>query len=427
MLIDAIWDWNPWWNDATRIEGLTGHPRDELNGLLATLTERKVTILSGVRRAGKTTLMHQMIKHLLESGVHPTNILFLGLEDPAFVAMGLDELITEYRREHSPDGMIYMFLDEVQSKTGWERVLRKEMDIRSDVTIVVSGSSSSLLSGEYATLLTGRNITCHIRPLSFRNYHAFMDNTKQPSSHGTEWAEKTMALFRMYLEVGGFPEVVLQSEEQRKTTLVQYFNDIVHRDIVHLHAADARKVHTMASYMLMNIGNQFSLSSLRKALGLSFDAIRDYLSYLEQAGLFHFIREFSFSPKPVPKESGKWKIYCADVGMAKAVHGRHSRDYGRFAENAVYLELIQRGLAPGFFKGRKEVDFVVVGRNREITLINVCMARDIPEREFDGIHEFIQAHPKARVSPFILTDNREGEVDGIALMPVWKWLLEPVS
>jgi predicted AAA+ superfamily ATPase len=109
--------------------------------------------------------------------------------------------------------------------------------------------------------------------------------------------------------------------------------------------------------------------------------------------------------------------------MARAVHGRHSRDYGRFAENAVYLELLSRGFEPGFFRGRKEIDFVAPTTDNIVHLVNVTMTDKIPKREFDGINEFIEKYPRSQTKPIILTDSLEDEVSEIKLIPLWKWLI----
>ena len=423
MLIDSIWDWNPWWEKKENISEFIGQRREGLPQLINSLEDRKVTIISGVRRAGKTTLMYQMIAHLLESGINPKNILFLGLEDPAFVEHDLITLITEYRKEHTPKGKIFLFLDEIQSKDGWERIIRKEIDTRKESKIIISGSSSTLLSGKHSAILTGRNLTYLIYPLSFKSFLSFMGEQISTTKLRGKTAERISGLLRRYLDIGGFPEIVLQDEVHRRTTLNQYFHDIIYRDIIHLQSANPRKVYVLASYLLLNVGNTITLSSLRRALGLSYDAIRDYLHYLEQARLFYFAKEFTFSPKPSPAEAGKMKVYCTDVGMARAVHGRHSRDYGRFAENAVYLKLLASGLEPGFFRGKKEIDFVAVTPEHTVFLVNVTMTDKIPKREFDGIKEFIEKYPRSRTKSIILTEGLEDEVNGIKLVPLWKWLI----
>ncbi len=418
--MDNIRDWNPWWRESQSVAQLSGRKRTETDFLIQTLHDNKVTIISGIRRAGKTTLMYQLIEHLLVKGTDPHNILFLGLEDNAFLNMEITDLLGEFRRELDPPGRTYVFLDEIQAKPGWERIIRKENDIRRDQKIVISGSSSRILTGEYATLLTGRNLTFYVRPLSFRDYVSFTVGLEIVPS-GTGDLEKLDSLVRRYMAVGGFPEVILESEVLRKATLNQYFTDILHRDIIGQYRADPIKVTKLAAYLASNVGKNVTLSSLRRAIGLSYDAIRDYLEYLTRAGLFHLIREFSFGEKPTVSESKKHKVYCADLGMARNFYGRRAKDDGRFAENAVLLDLVQRGYQPTFFQGKKEIDFVVWDPER-ITLINVCNADVIPQREYEGFREFDRIHPKAKTEKMIITKIKKGEEEGVDHYPLAQWL-----
>jgi hypothetical protein len=419
MLIDSIWDWNPWWNDIETIKVLSGRMREETEQVLPTLNENNITILSGIRRSGKTTIMYQLIQDLLEKN-DPRNILFLGLEDPSFQDIDIDKLLSEYRTEMDPKGKTYIFLDEVQTKEGWERIIRRENDIHRDQKIVVTGSSSGLISGNYATLLTGRNLTFHIHPLSFRNYISFKTR-EQFFFSGTRGKERLNFLSRNYLDEGGFPEVVLQPEELHKSTLNQYFNDIIHRDIIDQYSVDPRKIMSLSGFLMLNIGKVVTLSSLRRSVGLSYDAIRDYLIYLRRSGLFYLMPEFSFSDKPALKDSGKQKIYSADLGMARYIQGRHSRDYGRFAENAVFLDLVHREFDPGFIQRGKEIDFVI-STPEKVSLINVSYGDRIPDREYDGFKETIESYPKVNFEPILITKSLEGSVNGIDHRPLSQWL-----
>jgi len=420
MLIDSIWDWNPWWNDKETIKVLSGKLREETEQIFHTLNENNITILSGMRRSGKTTIMYQLIHNLLENN-NPKNILFLGLEDPSFQNIGIDKLLSEYRTEMDPKSRSYVFLDEVQIKDGWERIIRKENDIHRDQKIVVTGSSSGLISGNYATLLTGRNLTFHIHPLSFRNYISFREG-EQISFSGTRGKERLDSLSRNYLDEGGFPEVVLQPEELRKSTLNQYFNDIIHRDIIDQYSVDPRKIMSLAGFLMLNVGKVVTLSSLRRSVGLSYDAIRDYLIYLKRSGLLYLMPEFSFSDKPALKDSGKQKIYSADLGMARYIQGRHSSDHGRFAENAVFLDLVHRGFDPGFIQRGKEIDFVI-SSPKKISLINVTYGDRIPNREYEGFKEIMGSNPKVNFEPILITKNQEGSLDGIDHIPLSEWLV----
>ena len=419
MLIDSIWDWNPWWDDPGSIKVLSGKRRVETDILFKTLNDPKVTILSGIRRSGKTTIMYQMIEYLLKE-IEPINILFLGLEDPAFQKIDLSNILSEYRKEKDPKGRSFIFLDEIQNKEGWERIIRKENDIYKDQKVIATGSSSRLLSGDYSTLLTGRNLTFYIHPISFRDYPGFLNEKKFVFS-GTKGKEKLESLLRQYLITGGFPEVIIQPEEFRKATLDQYFHDIIHRDIIDQYSVDSRKIQSIAGFLMLNIGKIVTLSSLRRSIGLSFDAIRDYLIYLQKSGLFYLMPEFSFSNKPMVKESGKHKVYSADLGMARYIHGRHSNDIGRFAENAVFLDLVYRGYDPGFIQDRKEIDFVVSSSDRTL-LINVSYGETVPDREYDGLLGLISNNQNIKTKPILITKAIEGKINGIDHIPLSHWL-----
>ena len=419
-MIDNIRDWNPWWKDPDSITILSGKRRTETDYLIGTLGDNKVTIISGIRRSGKTTLMYQMIDHLISSGTDPNNILFLGLEDPALIEFDVSDLIGEYRREFDPTGRTYIFLDEVQAKHGWERTIRKENDIQRDQKIVVSGSSSRIISGSYATLLTGRNLTFFVRPLSFRDYVSFTEGVEFKPS-GTRDIERLDSILRKYMVVGGFPEVILEPEVLRKATLNQYFKDIIHRDIIDQYKSDPLKVTKLAAFLMSNIGKEVTLSSLRRSVGLSFDAIRDYLEYLTKSGLFVLVREFSFGLKPSVSDSKKHKVYCADLGMARNFYGRWAKDDGRFSENAVLLDLIQRGYEPSFFQGKKEVDFVVWDAEK-MYLFNVCNADEIPDREYEGFEEFKKTYPKVKVERVIISKRKKGIDHEVDHYPLSEWL-----
>jgi len=175
MNFEAIADWNPWWTDGIVPPVLHGIERESGNFITSTLEKREITVLGGVRRSGKTTTMYQLIGKLLAKGVARENILFLNLEDPMMIGEDLDRVFSTYKQHFFPGGKIYVFMDEIQAIHGWELWLKKQYDLGRDVKFIVSGSNSSLLSGEYATHLTGRNIDIRIFPLSFREYLAFSD------------------------------------------------------------------------------------------------------------------------------------------------------------------------------------------------------------------------------------------------------------
>ncbi len=160
-MLDVLHDWNPWWGDESRIDEIKGRDREVyIDKLMGLVKSRHIISIVGIRRSGKTTLMYQMIHRLLGS-VSPGNILYVNLDDERLVGTDntLDNIYKEFRRMNQSDGRTYIFLDEVQSVSGWEKWLKRQYDLKVDCKFVISGSSSSLISSDYSTLLTVLTIT----------------------------------------------------------------------------------------------------------------------------------------------------------------------------------------------------------------------------------------------------------------------------
>src|SRR3989344_1037311 len=167
MKIEKLSEWNPWWENSNLINELKGVNRPGYNFLINTTEIKEITIITGVRRSGKSTLMYQIIDHLLKKGIKPEHILFVNLEDKKLSNDSLDEIYESYRENINPDKKAYIFLDEIHRKPSWESWIRKKYDLKSNDKFVISGSCSYLLKKEYSTLLTGRNLTFEVYPLSF--------------------------------------------------------------------------------------------------------------------------------------------------------------------------------------------------------------------------------------------------------------------
>ncbi len=406
--------WNPWWDSGSVPDALKKVRRRIDPLILKALSIREVIILAGIRRSGKTTLMYQLIDTLLDT-TEPEQILYLNLDDPLLGKQTIEELYETYRQSFNPNKKAFIFFDEVRNVPEWERSLKKYYDLADDVKFIVSGSSSSLLIGEYATLLTGRNLTFRIYPLSFGEFINFREIKK----------EKNVLIhsLRKYLEIGGFPEVCLAQEALRTKLLGQYFNDILYKDVIFRHNIDAKKLTDIAVYLLTNVAKPFTLRSIRSFTGLATDSIQDYVSYLEDAFLVTVLDHFSYSLKEVKHTQRPKKIYCTDNGMCNAVGFRFSDDCGRLAENVVCMKLVRECHDVYYWRGKGEVDFVV-REGKEVTAINVTYSDRIPAREAQALLEFRKAF-RSRVKDMImLTKDTEKTEDGIRFIPLWRWLLQ---
>jgi len=426
MEINKIAEWNPWWENKGLIEELTGTNRPEYDNLADSIGIKEVTIITGIRRSGKSTLMYQMIGNLLKAGVDPKKILFVNLEDKKLSKEILDEIYESYRVSMNNNEKAYIFLDEVHRKEGWESWIKKKYDLKTNDKFVISGSCSYLLKRDYSTLLTGRNLTFEIFPLSFKEFLAFKSlNIDYDNISKGVLLEKTrfsiLKHFKEYLNIGGFPEVFFKPENFKTKLLEQYFDDILYKDIIDRYNLNSQKAKEIALFLMTNFTGFVSLRNLRNSLQMSYDTIKDYISYYKEAFLFFTIDHFSYSFKE--QKTLPSKIYCIDNGLREAVSFKFSKDYGKLAENLVLVELKRRQEEVYYWKNTGEVDFIIKNRDQSLMAINVSYADDIEEREINSLLEFRKEFNKTK-KMIILTKNTEKKEQGIMFIPIWKWLLE---
>lgn len=434
MELEKLNEWNPWWENVDRVTELTGNPRPRYDSLLNSVKIKEITILVGVRRAGKSTLMYQMIATLLKSGINPEQVLMVNFEDKKLANDSLDDLYRCYREGLNPDKKAYIFFDEVHKKDGWESWIRKKYDQKTNDKFVISGSCSYLLKKEYSALLTGRNLTFEVFPLDFEEFLSFKGVLfdKDKIIRGTV-TEKTKILIlhslNEYLNSSGFPEAAIKEKDYKELLLKQYFDDILYKDIIDRYNLNSQKTRDFALFLMTNFTSKISLRSIRTSLGISYDSIKDYLSYFKEAFLFFAIDHFSYSFKE--QKTLPSKIYCIDNGLRNSVAFRFSRDEGKLAENLVLVELKRRDKDPYYWTNEKqgEVDFIIKNKDNSVEAINVSYADEIDNRETEGLLSFKEKFAKAK-KLIIITKNIEKEEKTknkkIRFIPLWKWLLGKV-
>ncbi|MBT5023439.1 ATP-binding protein [Candidatus Woesearchaeota archaeon] len=420
MTVEDLENWNPWWNTNKVPEILKGIEREIDPLIFKTLNEKEIIILTGIRRSGKTTIMYQMIEQLLKE--HETSqIIYLNLDDEKLKIKTLEEIYDLYRQEKNPNKKAFIFLDEIQNKKEWEKFLKKYYDMRANVKFIISGSSASLLKQEYSTLLTGRNFTFKITPLTFKEYLKFSDIAinKIDSKNKNQIIHK----LNQFLEIGGFPEAFFKEEELKKILLKEYFDDIIYKDIISRHNINAKKINDLATYLLTNITSPFTIRKLRNYTGLSIDSIKEYISYLEDSFMLKIITHFSYSLKE--KDRLPKKPYCVDNGIRNVASFRFSKDFGRLAENLVWIELNRREKDIYYWKEKGEVDFVIKNKDNSLVAINVSYTNEINERETNALIEFKKKFNKTN-ELILITKDTEKTNDSIKYIPLWKWLLEEI-
>ncbi len=410
----SIMKWNFWWSKPEKMDEFEWVERDILKHTISLMDSPHIKDIIGVRRAGKTFLMYQLISHLIKAGVKPGEILYLNFDDPEFKEV---KKTISTALEIKPE-IKYVFLDEIQNIAEWEKEIRVYYDRREFKQIFVSGSSASLISRDVGKTLTGRHITVLVTPFSFKDFI---------SKHNVDYKdpfqkEKVVHYLEIFLQEGGFPETLSGTVVTKEPILVNTYNDIIVRDVVSRFNVDSETVKKLAYYLMTNIGAPFSENSIAKALGVHNETVKKYLSMLEEVFLFYYARQFSWKVKVQIKKD--MKCYAIDTGLRNAVSFKFSNDLGKLAENVVLTELKRRGQEVYFWKGKKEVDFIVREGNK-LTAINVAYTDTPHKRETEGLMEFKENYTDAKLT--LITKELEQTEKGIKHIPLWKWLLNNTS
>lgn len=429
-IIEILRDWNFWNKDQE-----TGVLRPEyLSKLESFCSSRQVITIIGARRSGKSFIMRQMAKRLINSGMDPRDILYVNFEDPRFTEYGvslLQQIFEAYQEYIVPRGKPVLFLDEIQEVDNFEKWIRMMHEL-AKAKLVISGSNARLLSRELGTLLTGRHIDMEVFPLSFGEFLSFKEVAVTDQLGLIADEIRIKGLLREYIEQGSFPEVAISG--QKKEILLGYFDDVVTRDLLgRFKIRKGQDLRALVKYYLSNIASLATFNSIERALGISVTSAKNYTDYLEQAYLVFPLKRFSFKVRE--QEKSPRKMYAIDTGLCNAVGFRFSENIGRLAENIVFITLKRlQALDPEleifYWKDAYhfEVDFAVKRGVKVERLIQVCWnVRDEKTRNRE-LRSLAKAMKELRVSAAtIITEETEGEEDlhgnTVTLVPLWKWLL----
>ena len=383
---------------ANMLKQLTGVTREQKSDI--TIIQDFITIITGIRRCGKSTLMLQMIKKL------GNDYAYFNFEDPRIV--GFETHDFEKLEKVLGDKKFYFF-DEIQNIENWEIFIRKLHDRKK--AICITGSNASLLSKELGTRLTGRNIQKELFPFSYREFCKFFKLGKSESS------------LEKYIQKGGFPAFLQHTDT---TYLQQLFRDILYRDIIVRHGVrNAKLFEQLSSFLISNIGSEYSLNKLKNIFGIgSANSVADYISWLEDSYLLFSLPRFSWSLKSIavnPK-----KIYAIDTGFINANSQSFSKDRGRLLENAVYLHLRKSRNEIFYFREKGECDFLVKDKNKITEAIQVCydLNTDNLSREMKGLEEAMELFQlkKGTLITFNQKDTLHTSKGKINVIPASEWM-----
>ena len=378
----------------------------------------KIIVVIGPRRAGKTFVLYQSMKRLIESGRHLTEFIYLNFENEKLAelkASQLDLIITTYNELYEEKKPVF-FLDEVQNISGWERFVRRLND--DGYRVYISGSNSKLLSREIATALRGRDYPIQVLPFSFKEFLSVRGIKLEKNWEFDLAKTKVKKAFDEYIALSGFPEVVL---ENRLDFVDQYFKTMLFQDIIERYRITNTDL--MRLFMLflarqysggysINKFNNFAKSSSYKS---STSTIQKYSIIVEDIYFCFFLKA---RQKSFKKESTYLKkAYLYDHGFIN--YYNTEKDAGRLLENVVAVELMRRKKSPlNHYTNGFECDFITKENS-----IQVCHTINDgnKKREVNGLIEAVKRFGNA---PILITYDQEMKIDGVRTIPAWKWLLQ---
>lgn len=365
-----------------------------------------VKVLTGVRRCGKSVMLQLIQEEMMENGVGKEQMLQINFETMAVdYVKDVDAAYQEikaFAQGHS--GKSYLFLDEIQELSGWEKMINSCM-IDFDVDIYITGSNAYMLSGELATYLGGRYVEFKIYPFSFAEVMEIMGD-KSPAE-----------VFPIYLVRGGMPFLYQFSmdEDGSMQYLEDVYSSIILKDIAQRNRVrDIEQLRRLLLYFISNIGNTFSAGSIMKYLkneqrSISAETFYNYIDYCQTACLLHLVSREDIMGKRILQFQEK--MYIVDHGFREAIYGSNMRDINQVLENIVYIELCRRGYR--IFVGKAdamEVDFIAI-KNTERIYVQVTYllaSEETVEREFGVLEKIPDNYPKYVVSMDEIDRGRNG-------------------
>lgn len=393
--------------------------REEYLAQLISWRDKKlIKVITGVRRCGKSTLMDLYQNYLRKQGVNAEQIISINFEDYDYIDLLEPKKFYAYiKKRLLPDRMTYLFFDEIQNVKDFERVI-DSLYIKPNVDIYITGSNAYMLSGDLATLLSGRYIEIKMLPLSFKEYVA-------ASGDERELAKK----YRSYIETTSFPYVLELAQEAR--TIREYlsgiYNTIVVKDITQRNKfPDTMMLESVLRFAYDNIGNILSTKKIADTMtsdGRKIDAktVEKYLSALLECYMLYQCKRYNIKGRQYLKTLDKY--YAVDMGMRQVLLGSKAMDAGHILENVVYLELLRRGYAVYIGKvDDLEVDFVAMD-NKGMTYYQVsATVRDEKtlQHELASLRSINDHYPKILLT---LDEDPEMEYAGIRKINALDWLL----
>lgn len=369
-----------------------------------------IKVFTGIRRAGKSVMLELVKNELKEAGINEENFLCVNFEQFSnsqyLDVQSLYKKIVDFQK--NAKGKIYLFFDEIQEVTGWEKCINS-CRIDFDCDIYITGSNAKLLSGELATYLAGRYVEFVIYPFSFAEFFE-MNLLKNPN------VDKSTC-FMQFLKTGGMPFLsnFPDDDSAKSQYLIDIYNSVVLKDVVKRNnIRDVDTLERIVAYAFSNIGHIFSATSLSKYFKsenrkISHDTILNYLKFCSEAFLFYKINRYDLEGKKIVTVNEKY--YCADHGLREALFGKNIQNIDQVLENIVCLELLRRNYK--VYVGKKgdlEIDFIAEKQGKKIyvQVAYLLANEETIRREFSVYNAVKDSYPKYVVSMDELDFSQNG-------------------
>ncbi len=392
--------------------------KEYLEDLISFKDKKLIKVVTGIRRCGKSTMFELYQNYLRENGVDDEQIITVNLEDGDFREIRTSETLYKYvESQLIKDKTNYVFLDEVQQVNNFQEAA-DWLYVKKNVDLYITGSNAFLLSGELATLLSGRYIEIKMLPLSFKEYSsAYPDNSNMPE------------LYMKYLQNSSFPGTLeLTRKRDIRTYLEGIYNTILLKDIVtRKKVSDPSMLQSVVEFMFDNIGDMCSSTKISNSMTssgrkISVPTVENYLSALTDSFILYRVGRYDIKGKQYLATGSKY--YIADIGLRYYLLGTRQTDMGHILENIVYLELLRRGYEVYIGKvGDAEVDFIAINDEGEeyYQVSQTVMDQQTLKRELTALDSIKDHNPK-----YILTMDYTPmtSYNGIKQINVLDWLMK---
>ena len=371
-----------------------------------------IKVLTGIRRSGKSVMLKLIMEELKQNKIDEKQFININFENLINRELTTADKLHEYilKKASEIKKKYYIFLDEIQEVKNWEKCINSlRVNEEYDFDIYITGSNAKLLSGELSTYLAGRYVEFVIYPFSFKEFLETLKSIQQDVS--------TREAFQKYVKFGGMPFLynLAFEEEASLQYLKDIYSSIILKDITQRNKIrDTDMLERVISYLIMNVGNNFSATSISKFFKsenrkVSVETILNYIKAAEESFLIYRVSRDDLIGKKVLNVNEKY--YIADHGMREAILGSNQRDINQIFENIIYLELLRKGYNVRVGKvDNLEVDFVCTKGNEKIyvQVAYLLASSETIEREFTSLEKIDDNYPKYVISMDEFDMSRNG-------------------